>query len=40
MENLETYNKSVSNMFANDTNNIDLTIDLNPPKDLFLEVRV
>ena len=40
MENLETYNKSVSNMFANYTNNIDLTIDLNPQKDLFLEVRV
>ena len=40
LENLDSYNKSVSNMFANDTNNIDLTGDFNPPKDLFLEVRV
>ena len=40
MENLDTYNKSISNMFANDTNNIDLSVDFNPPKDLFLEVRV
>ena len=40
LENLETYNKSVSNMFSNDSNNIDLTVDFNPPKDLFIEVRV
>ena len=40
LESLDNYNKSISNMFANDSNNIDLTVDFNPPKDLFLEVRV
>ena len=40
LENIDNYNKAVSNMFANDSNNIDLTVDFNPPKDLFLEVRV
>ena len=40
LENLETYNKTVSNMFSSDSNNIDLTVDFNPPKDLFIEVRV
>ena len=27
-------------MFHGDSNNIDLTVDFNPPKDLFLEVRI
>ena len=40
LENIDTYNKAVSNMFSNDSNNIDLTVDFNPPKDLFIEVRV
>ena len=39
-DNIDSYNKAVSNMFSNDSNNIDLTVDFNPPKDLFLEVRV
>ena len=40
IENLDNYNKAVSNMFGNDNNHIDLTVDFNPPKDLFIEVRV
>ena len=40
LENIETYNKTVSNMFTSDANNIDLTVDFNPPKDLYIEVRV
>ena len=32
---LETYNKSLSLK-----NNIDLTVDLTPPKELFIEVRI
>jgi hypothetical protein len=27
-------------MFSNDSNNIDLTAGFNPPKDLFMEIRV
>ena len=32
---IDTYNKSLSSL-----NNIDLTLDLAPPKDLFIEVRI
>ena len=39
IDNIDTYNKAVSNMFGSD-NHIDLTVDLNPPKDLFIEIRV
>eukprot|EP00347_Sterkiella_histriomuscorum_P006390 403352945 len=35
LENIDTYNKSLSL-----DNNIDLTVDLTPPKDLFIEVRI
>lgn len=35
MENLDEYNKSLSLQ-----NNIDLTVDLTPPKELFIEVRI
>ena len=40
IENLDTYNKAMSNMFGQDSNHIDLSVDFNPPKDLFIEVRV
>ena len=40
IDNLEGYNKSISGMFGSDITNIDLTVDFNPPKDLFIEVRV
>lgn len=40
IENLDTYNKSISNMLGSDCSNIDLTVDLNPPKELYVEVRV
>ena len=40
LENLDNYNKSISNMLGSDSSNIDLTVDFNPPKDLFIEVRV
>ena len=36
LDNLDTYNKAVSNMFGTDSNHIDLTVDFNPPKDLFI----
>ena len=32
---IDEYNKSISQQ-----NNIDLTVDMKPPKDLFIEVRV
>ena len=32
---VDAYNKNVSRV-----NNIDLTVDLSPPKELFIEVRV
>jgi len=32
---IDTYNKKLS-----ETNNIDLTVDLTPPKELFIEVRI
>ena len=40
VDNLDGYNKAICNMLGSDSNNIDLTVDLNPPKDLFVEVRV
>ena len=40
IENLDKYNKNVSGMFGNENNMIDLSVDFNPPKDLFIEVRV
>ena len=40
MENLEEYNKQISTLFGSENNNIDLTVDFHPPKDLFIEVRV
>ena len=40
LENLDGYNKAISNMFGTEGNHIDLTVDFNPPKDLFIEVRV
>mmetsp|Transcript_13091 Transcript_13091/g.22095 ORF Transcript_13091/g.22095 Transcript_13091/m.22095 type:complete len:147 (-) Transcript_13091:20-460(-) len=40
LDNVDNYSKSISNMFSSDSNNIDLTVDFNPPKDLFIEVRV
>ena len=40
VENLDSYNKSISSMLGADSGNIDLTVDLNPPKELFIEVRV
>ncbi len=40
LDNLEAYNKSVSGLFGNDITNLDSTVDFNPPKDLFIEVRV
>ena len=35
LENLDEYNKSLSEF-----NNLDLTTDLTPPKELFIEVKV
>ncbi len=35
IEQIDEYNKSIS-----DLNNIDLTTDLTPPKELFIEIRV
>ena len=32
---IDEYNKSLSSL-----NNIDLTVDMDPPKELFIEVRV
>ena len=40
IENLDKYNKSISDMIGSDASNFDLTVDFNPPKDLFIEVRV
>ena len=40
LDNIDTYNKAVSNMFGTDSNHIDLTVDFNPPKDLFIQIRV
>ena len=40
VDNIDEYNKSVSDMFKSDSNNLDITVDFNPPKDLFIEVRV
>ena len=40
LENLDNYNKQISNMFGHDSNHMDLTVDFNPPKDLFIEIRV
>ena len=40
LENLDNYNKQISTMFGTQSNHIDLTVDFNPPKDLFIEVRV
>ena len=39
INNLDNYNKAVSKMIGSDVS-IDLTVDFNPPKDLFIEVRV
>jgi len=35
LDNIDQYNKSLSL-----ENNIDLTVDLTPPKELFIEVRI
>lgn len=35
LESIDEYNRSLSMM-----NNIDLTVDLKPPKELFIEVRI
>ena len=40
INNLDNYNKAISEMIGSDVSNIDLTVDFNPPKDLFIEVRV
>ena len=40
IENLDNYNKAISSLLGSDSTTIDLTVDLNPPKDLFVEVRV